>query len=403
MRTDLRRRMTYALNCRLRFSWLKIIKHKDEQWMRSVGAFKQAHKKLGRKDSVLLSVQDQRIANDVREQTTQANVNNLTRTQAYLEIFRACPEIHWALLAHAVSRNGGYGMTDLKGEFFPRLASSKQQEDFFAMLERANWLIFQDAYPQLLLYQAGRRLGRNLHHLLTHFHVSTFMTAVWEMFWRNGDSRWLTIALIVNEQHYIEERVVQDPYFQKNVLGTVQFQSQSLLNLTEVCIPYHMGGETRLNGTVVGDFTSLNDRIETGKKLYNILFGEHKAKHQMHRWLQSVHHTGSRADYWPDVFFRGEPHLAQSYAARFGPDGKQLGKLASPKLLSVWPNSVQEPPDTWDWYQHLTQLCYMWSNTSFDQVDVSSDVVNRLQTMDALVWAKSSLGSFVEQGKTKDS
>lgn len=43
-----------------------------------------------------------------------------------------------------VSRNGGWNMTDLKGELLSHLLSESEQNDFFQFLERGNWLIFQD-------------------------------------------------------------------------------------------------------------------------------------------------------------------------------------------------------------------------------------------------------------------
>ncbi|MDR4948142.1 DUF2515 family protein [Neobacillus cucumis] len=52
-------------------------------------------------------------------------------------------------------------MTDLKGEFLTRLMTKKDRVLFFQFLERGNWLIFQDAYPQFLLYEESLRLKEN--------------------------------------------------------------------------------------------------------------------------------------------------------------------------------------------------------------------------------------------------
>lgn len=41
-------------------------------------------------------------------------------------------EIHWALLGHMVSRNGGWNMTDLKGDLYTRILSEKDQFIFFS-------------------------------------------------------------------------------------------------------------------------------------------------------------------------------------------------------------------------------------------------------------------------------
>ena len=53
-------------------------------------------------------------------------MNNITRTKAYFDIYQKYPEIHWAFLGHMVSRNGGWNMTDLKGDFLTRLLTKKK-------------------------------------------------------------------------------------------------------------------------------------------------------------------------------------------------------------------------------------------------------------------------------------
>ncbi|TGU43045.1 DUF2515 domain-containing protein, partial [Mesorhizobium sp. M00.F.Ca.ET.186.01.1.1] len=93
---------------------------------------------------------DQDTVTDIRNKTKESNGDNLDRTSAYLAFFRRHPEVHWALLAHLVSRNAGWSMTDLRGELLPRLLAKKVQHDYFSLLERGNRLIFQDTYPQLL-------------------------------------------------------------------------------------------------------------------------------------------------------------------------------------------------------------------------------------------------------------
>jgi hypothetical protein len=68
----------------------------------------------------------------IRRQTVAENRNNITRTNAYIKFFERHPEIHWALLAHCVSRNGGWCMSDTKGEWFSRMASALQSRAFFS-------------------------------------------------------------------------------------------------------------------------------------------------------------------------------------------------------------------------------------------------------------------------------
>src|SRR5689334_14447854 len=63
--------------------------------------------------------------------TKEDNLNNVKRTRAYLDFYLRFPDIHWAFLGHMVSRNGGWNMTDLKGEFLTRLMTKKDRVLFF--------------------------------------------------------------------------------------------------------------------------------------------------------------------------------------------------------------------------------------------------------------------------------
>ena len=135
-----------------------------------------------------LPKENQQLLQRLRLKTAQLNVNNITRTKAYLDFYIAQPEIHWAFLGHMVSRNGGWNMTDLKGEFLTRLMNEKSKQDFFSFLERGNWLIFQDAYPQFLLYEESLCQSRNLFYLLPYLNVSHFMEVIWNQFWAEKDA-----------------------------------------------------------------------------------------------------------------------------------------------------------------------------------------------------------------------
>ena len=77
-----------------------------------------------------LSREDQQLLQRIRLKTKQLNVNNVTRTKAYLDFYIFHPEIHWAFLGHMVSRNGGWNMTDLKGEFLSRLMNEQIKTRF---------------------------------------------------------------------------------------------------------------------------------------------------------------------------------------------------------------------------------------------------------------------------------
>ncbi|MEI7025450.1 DUF2515 family protein [Paenibacillus sp. y28] len=272
-----------------------------------------------------IRAEDHQVIAQIRRATAQANLNNVTRTAAYYDVYKRHPELHWALLAHTVSRNSGWNMTDLKGELLPRLLTAADTEALFAMLEKANALIFQDAYPQLLLYAESRRTGRSLFHLLPQFHVSRFMEPVWDRFWITGCSPLVTVSLIINEQHYIEQRVIQQPEVRRDVLDAWFFQTQSLLQLNQVVFPYECRQSTlpRLAGIVVDRFESLKERIEIGKALYAMLFGLPQVLQGVQRFAAAQPHTGSRADVWPQLFTR-------SGSTRSTGDVSQPGVYRSP-------------------------------------------------------------------------
>ncbi|GKU78519.1 DUF2515 domain-containing protein [Paenibacillus sp. L3-i20] len=291
-------------------------------------------------------------------ETAEANRNNVTRTEAYRNVYFRTPELHWALLAHLVSRNGGWNMTDLQGEWIPRLLTEKQRRDVFLFLERANSLIFQDAYPQLLLYQWSRSQNRCLFHLLPAFGVSSFMMPVWRQFWREKDSAILTTALIVNEQHYIEGRVVRNEYFEKRVLQTLFFGLQSLLQLNGVFFPYgngkeNCGGELQLAGLILENFQNVHERIEFGKRLYAMLFGVPSVFAGAKCFAAAIKHTGSRSDYSPFLF----QQVRQAPPRRIYEEKLLGGRLKpgatpiySPALQSAWKDHPIEPHETEDWF-----------------------------------------------------
>lgn len=309
---------------------------------------------LQRKEERAWTAEERQLIQSIKQETDLRNRNNVTRTEAYRSVYFQSPELHWALLAHLVSRNGGWNMTDLKGEWLPFLLGEKQRSDIFLFLERANALIFQDAYPQLLLYQWSCRARRGLFHLLPAFGVSSYMGPVWRQFWRERQSGLLTVALIVNEQHYIEERVVRHPYYKSNVLDSFPFGIQPLAQLNGVVFPYSQcneHGAPRLAGLILEHFDDIKERIELGKSLYAILFGIPCVFEGARGFAAAVAHSGSRMDYAP-----------QLYQARYAPDSPGAEKLHggklrpgaipiySPSLQTAWEDWRFQSPEPGDWY-----------------------------------------------------
>ncbi len=290
---------------------------------------------------------EERLIDRIVERTRRCNRNNRTRTQAYWDFYRRHPEVHWALLAHMVSRNGGWNMTDLQGGLIPSLLDEEQRRETFRFLERANAFIFGDAYPQLLLYEEGKRAGNDLSYLLPALQVSRFMTPVWRVFWRERDSALLTVALIVNEQHYIESRVVRYPEIRHKVLEAPFFKLQSMLQLNQVVFPYslHSSEQMKLAGLILEDFRDLQERIEFGKRLYAMLFRIPEIYGGVIRFARTVRHTGSRADYAPQLFTKEQ-------------NGKESGGalIFSPELSDAWADQPPVQPEEGDWFRSITDV-----------------------------------------------
>lgn len=329
----------------------------------------------------------------IRAETAAGNRNNVTRTEAYRDVYFRTPELHWALLAHMVSRNGGWNMTDLQGEWLPWLLGKEQREAVFRFLEQANALIFQDAYPQLLLYEWSRREGRSLFHLLPAFGVSAFMIPVWRQFWRDGESAPLTVALIVNEQNYIEQRVVQHPYFRDKVLHTFFFGLQSLLQLNGVVFPYGNGqrrGEEavvlKLSGLILERFEHLHERIEFGKRLYAMLFGIPRVYDGVKCFAAAVKHTGSRADYAPHLFARVRQKPPQRvYAERLLGGRLKLGAehIYSPELSAAWGDQPPPVPEPGDWFTTAAEVVPYFQKlplpSSFEMTNEYGMMLNKIE------------------------
>jgi hypothetical protein len=267
---------------------------------------------------------DQEIVRQIRKETHSKNADNIIRTKAYLDFYKECPEIEWAFLAHMVSRNAGYHMTDLKGELLPSLLATEETFNFFLFLEKANSIIFQDAYPQLLLYKKSQEKNSSLFHLLPAFGVSKVMNVLWERFWDQGNKTEMTIGLVINEQSMLQKRLisaVKDGYHYEKLL----FFLQDRLELTTVFFPYTKGSRPNrlysLAGTSISHFEEILNRITIGKKLYSILFNNKNILESALNYAKNTAHTGSRHDYWPHSY---EPLKTTN------------GKIYSPYLKNAW-------------------------------------------------------------------
>ncbi|MBM7587143.1 hypothetical protein JOC86_003716 [Bacillus pakistanensis] len=304
-----------------------------------------------------LTKDERKLIDEIKEKTRQLNVNNVTRTQAYFDFYRQHPEIHWALLGHMVSRNGGWHMTDLKGDLLTRLMSEKEQKNFFSFLERGNWLIFQDVFPQFLLYKQSLKLKKNLFYLLPHLNVSRFMETIWNNFWKNGDCSILAVATIINEQSYLEKRVIQNHYFKKTVLNTIGFKLYDFLRFNQIIFPFYKNQNTEkphLIGETLQHFESLHERIMLGKRLYSLLFQQKSIFQGVLNWATNHSHTGSRNDYWDHLFHTINESLPGTiYRKRTKKCQLKKGakRIYSPPLQFSWKNVDHQEAENGDWFE----------------------------------------------------
>ncbi|WP_051314695.1 DUF2515 family protein [Alteribacter aurantiacus] len=233
------------------------------------------------------------IVDAIRKETNKGNLDNISRTEFYQKYYSRNPEVKWAYLASYVSRNAGWAMTDLKSKPYQILLDERMENQLFLTYERANWLIFNDAYPQLLMYEWSKREGKPYFHLLPKFGVSNWISEKWHEFWQKKDEEKLLIALIVNEQHLIQEPVLNQTYYWKNVFRSSTFKWQDRLHFSTVLFPTKEG---HLFGSSVSKFTKVCKRIELGKRLAWLLFHSDE-KEALYDFHATTVHTGSRRDY----------------------------------------------------------------------------------------------------------
>ncbi|WNF21478.1 DUF2515 domain-containing protein [Mesobacillus jeotgali] len=229
----------------------------------------------------------------IRLQTDENNLDNISRTSAYLDFYLEYPEMIWAFLASMVSRNGGYNMCDLEGDWFSKFLDPPIRKRLFLTYERANWLIFRDAYSQLLLYSYSTKKSLPMFHLLKFLDVSTFMEKEWKVFWEHGDKKRLMTALIINEQNVIHNPVIQHPIYKKRVFNTMMFSFEDHLHFSTVLFPTCEG---ELYGASVNGFKSVSKRINLGKRLASILFDQRYYPLFL-EFAIHTEHTASRHDY----------------------------------------------------------------------------------------------------------
>ena len=237
------------------------------------------------------------VKKTIKNQVDKANKDNLTRTAFYERFYKKHPEIRWSLLAGLVSRNAGWNMTDLANQWFQVLLSEKDRTRLFSIYETGNWTIFDDACPQLLVYEHSKRVGQPLFDLLGEFGVSAFMVQEWNRFWLEHDEERLCTALIINEQHLLESAVIQKKLFKSIISSKLFFQIEQHTHFSYVLLPTIEG---QLYTLYVRQFEQVSKRIRLGKQLAYLLF--HPDLHQSISFFMDQNpHSGSRRDYFKQM------------------------------------------------------------------------------------------------------
>lgn len=281
---------------------------------------------------------------EIRRMRDLANQNNIFRTFYYQEYWKDHPEVPWALLAHLVSRNAGYQMSDadrfqrqiLLKTYDPTVIygrlGTKHLEAFFAFLETGNFLIFRDVCPALEAYKFAKQFPEHSDELFnmlsSAFDVDLFMVDSWKNFYQtarnnNWSSEWTnawmatseaqtdiqqhTFALIVNEQNQIHDRIILNNAYLSNFNLFYWDSINELLELatnqgwTKLCFPIAKGlGDPNPDHVLiysVGDFRKIEERIQTGRDLFVGLFSSLNQRNLIATWAMHQFHSGSRRDY----------------------------------------------------------------------------------------------------------
>ncbi len=222
----------------------------------------------------------------LRDELDARNVDNLTRTASYLMLYehtRDHLELPWLLMAHLVSRNTGYLMSDLGRRTLSHPDDAVAAQALFAFLERGNYLIFHDAWYHTLSFLLGDLDPNNTR-------ITRFMHEAWPRFVARGQpaqERQLALDLVENEQRFIEHHLLHDSDHALAIqaIGFIEAAGRE----RPLYFPY---GADDIR---VGGFADLSRRIAAGQRIYDEVVGPHHQ--QLRAWALDHPHTGSREVY----------------------------------------------------------------------------------------------------------
>jgi Protein of unknown function (DUF2515) len=340
------------------------------------------------------------VRKDILSVRDGLNDTNPERTDYYYDYWKANPEIPWSLLASLVSRNAGYQMSDLarniaKVAFAPlilppgmgRPAVSlgiRVLQSLWAFLEVGNFLIFRDVSPALEAWKHAKlhpEHADKIFDLLDHpdFDADPWILAEWKgLFAKRGsltaaDIQRHTFALISNEQNQIEDRLVKGA---ASYLGPISGITNEIttwynrLGLTILCFPE---ATSPTNPTpqhlllyTVGNFASLDARINVGRDLFVGLFGSPARRTNIEAWVNAnpVHH-GTRADY-NEEYYDTDPDALW---------GDPFAPIATDETYS--PPLVRWQDQEAAWYRTLPRKEPVWAHLYRDPVPLPNKVPSR--------------------------
>jgi hypothetical protein len=220
------------------------------------------------------------------------------------------------------------------------------------------------------------------------------MEAVWSYFWKNQLTSLLTIAFIINEQSYLEKRVIQNPLYKNEVFNTVEFKLQDLLSFNHILFPYMKNKVLHLAGQTLHQFDSLHERILLGKRLYAILFDDREILENSQRWAKNTPHTGSRKDYWPHIFnnvHEGVPGKNYQLRLKFCTLRPGANRFYSPSLIYTWKNVKHVEAEQGDWFRDCSVLEYFDELNETVNGEIGNDYCKTLERLELAALAKKAI------------
>jgi hypothetical protein len=227
-----------------------------------------------------------------RSELAERNRDNVSRTDSYLELYawtRAHPpDLPWLLMAHLVSRNAGYLMTDLArrltGDAARDPALADAMTKLFVLLERGNFLIFWDAWHHVCSVLAGE-LDQ-----LAPPRTPAFMCDAYRRHAAAPDERRLVLDLVHNEQHLIEHRAVHHPDLRPGLLLLDMIEATG----RERALVFPWPDATPAPEIRVGGFAQVDRRIAAGRRIFDEVVADRPRRDAIFAWAVAHPHTGSR-------------------------------------------------------------------------------------------------------------